>query len=422
MPRRAKAKGLYRRGPYWLDWDRKRDGTLRSPNLAVFHYDAGTGRIRSASAGTPDVEGGKLALDRIYLQGTRGDAICPTCGQRRVGGIGYLVTSAIADYHASIGSERASAKAIAARLDHIVSYIASLASPAVTCEQVDGAWIERFRAWAAKQPIVSPTGKTRQRSLGTIENSVLQLAAAITAAHRRGDAARPAQFRAIPVKSLANTPRRRLSIAELADAFRFASDPRYPGKRHALLRFLQISVATAARPDAAHDVSTEPARAQWQSDKRVLALNYKGRRQTKKYRATVRLPWQVARLLDQAKPGLFVPTKSVRGAFDSMCEDLGWPKDGENGTKLIRRSIAQLLRDPARGVPAEQLELQLGHRRLDSVTDLYAAFDPAYLREATAALEGIIDEIEARVPGAFHRSDTGKETNIVPIVAAKKAR
>ena len=419
MPRRATAKALYQRGPYWIDWDRKRDGSLRSPNLAVFHYDAATGRVRSTSTGTAELEGGQNALDRIYLQGTRGDAICPTCGQRRIGGAGYLVTSAIADYYTSIGSERASASAIAARLAHVTAYVASLPNPAVTCEQVNEEWVTRFRAWATKQPIVSPTGKARQRSLGTIENSVLQLAAAITAAHRRGDASRPAQFRAIPVKSLANTPRRRLSLDEFAEAFRYAADPRYPVKRRALLRFLQISVATAARPDAAVDVSIAADRGQWHSDSRVLNLNYKGRRQTKKYRATVRVPWQVARLLDETK-GLFVPTKSVRGAFDSMCDDLGWPKDREHGVKLIRRSVAQLMRE--RGVPSEQLELQLGHRRIDSVTDLYAAFDPTYLRDATAALEAIINEIEARAPGAFLRSNTGKETNIVPIVAAKKAR
>jgi hypothetical protein len=331
------------------------------------------------------------------------------------------VTAAIADYHAAIGSERTSAKAIAARLQHVLGYIGSLQSAAVTCEQVDGRWIERFRTWAASQPIVSPSGKERSRSLGTIENSVLQLAAAINAAHRRGDAARPAQFRAIPLKTLTNTPRRRLSLDELSDAFRFATDQRFPIKRLALLRFLQISVATGARPDAAHEVSTAPARGQWHSDSLVLSLNPKGRRQTKKYRATVRVPWQAARLLDQVE-GAFVPAKTVRSSFDSMCEALGWPKDGENGTKLIRRSVAQLLRDPKHAVPAEQLELQLGHRRLDSVTDLYAAFDPAYLREATTALENIIDEIEARVPGAFHRSDTGKGTNVVPIIAAKKAR
>jgi integrase len=329
------------------------------------------------------------------------------------------VTRAIADYHALIGSEKASAQAIAARLDHVVSYIATLPSAAVACEDVGEAWIARFRTWAAKQPIVSPTGKTRERSLGTIENSVLQLAAAITAAHKRGDTTRPAQFRAIPVKTLANTPRRRLSLDELADAFRFATDRRFPVKRLGLLRFLQISVGTAARPDAAHDVSTKPARGQWHSDKRVLSLNPKGRRQTKKYRATVVVPWQVAARLDEVD-GLFVPAASVRSAFETMAESLGWPRDGENGLKLIRRSIAQLLRE--RGVPAEQIELQLGHRRIDSVTDLYAAFDPTYLREATAALEAIIDEIEARVPGAFHRNDTGKEPNIVPIVAAKKAR
>ena len=419
MPRRAKAKGLYQRGPYWLDWDRRSDGALRSPNLAIFHYDPGTGRVRSASAGTADLEGGKLALDRLYLQGTRGEAICPTCGQRRIGGAGYLVSAAIADYHAAIGSGRTSAQAIAARLQHVISYIASLPSVAVTCEQVDGAWIDRFRTWAGKQPIISPTGKRRQRSLGTIENSVLQLAAAINAAHKRGDSSRPAQFRAIPLKSLANTPRRRLTLDDLAAAFRFATDERYPIKRRSLLRFLQISVATAARPDAAHDVSTSLVRGQWHSETHVLALNPKGRRQTKKFRAIVRVPWQVARLLDQSN-GFFVSSKSVRSPFDSMCEDLGWPKDGENGMKLIRRSVAQLLRE--RDVPAEQLELQLGHRRMDSVTDLYAAFHPAYLREATKALEVIIDEIEARVPGAFLRSDTGKEANIVPILAAKKAR
>ena len=30
---------LYRRGKYWLDWDRKADGALRTPFLTIFWYD-----------------------------------------------------------------------------------------------------------------------------------------------------------------------------------------------------------------------------------------------------------------------------------------------------------------------------------------------------------------------------------------------
>ena len=58
-------------------------------------------------------------------------------------------------------------------------------------------------------------------------------------------------------------------------------------ERASLRRFLMISVATWARPDAAHDFSTDPKRRQWNSKARILSLNPRGRRQTKKYRATV---------------------------------------------------------------------------------------------------------------------------------------
>jgi hypothetical protein len=40
------------------------------------------------------------------------------------------------------------------------------------------------------------------------------------------------------------------------------------------------------------------------------------------------------------------------------------------------------------------------------VIDLCAAFDPAYSRECTAAIEGLIDEINELTPGASHRTNT----------------
>lgn len=347
-----------------------------------------------------------------------------------------MLVRAIADYLAS-HDHLVSIDAVRARLAHVLRYVAITGAPDIRCERIDEDWVRRFRTWLAAEPVISTAGTVRAepRSAGTIENSVIQLAAAINTAHKRGDTSRPAQFQPIPIKELNRTPQRRLTIEELAAAFRYTqAETHRANERVALHRFLMISVATAARPDAAHDFTLDPVKRQWNADRKVIALNPAGRRQTKKRRATVIAPWQFARRLEDAK-GAFVPVVSVRSAWDTMTAALGWPADGEGGMKIVRRSIAQMLRDagtprawsdhwraPERKVPTDQIELQLGHSEIDSVTDLYAAFDPDYLSQATAAIEGIIDSIEALCPGAFHRSDTGEAGKIVPISASKKAR
>jgi hypothetical protein len=73
--------------------------------------------------------------------------------------------------------------------------------------------------------------------------------------------------------------------------------------RGPLLRFLQISVATWCRPDAAHDFSTTPDRQQWLPAARVVRLNPKGRAQTKKYRPALPVPEKFARLLENRELG-----------------------------------------------------------------------------------------------------------------------
>lgn len=436
MPRRAKAKGVYQRGAYWLDWDRKADGSLRSPFLAIFWYDAERGRLRSATTRSNDVATARAALDRHYLENTEGAAICPTCGQRRHIAQGFPVLRAITDYLAS-RANLPSIGAVRPRLNHVVRYVAQLGTPELPCEKVDEAWIARFRIWLGSQPVTLTSGAEREkpRSLSSIENSVLQLAAAINAAEKRGDAQRPAQFKPIPTTQLNRSPQHRLSIEDFAAAFQYCFEKTHrKNERVDLRRFLMASISTGGRPDAVHEISTDPKRRQWNTDRGVLALNYEGRRQTRKYRATVRVPWQFKLRLEAAPVGFFIASSSVRSAWETMRKELGWPDDGEAGMKIVRRSIAQLLRDAgtprawsdvwrdsARKVDGEEIEMLLGHRPLGSVTDIYAAFDPDYLAGALAAIEAIIDEIEARVPGAFHRSDTGEESNIVPLVAAKRA-
>ena len=413
MPQKRRTKQIYDRHGYWLAWDRKKDGTLRSPYLAIQWYDSGRGRICTISTRTDDIEKAKIILDYHYLRHSQGEDICATCGRRNDGSRNLLVLQAITDYMTIKETEAASA-AIRPRLAHVINYIATLQSPTIFCDQVDEEWVKRFRKWLGDQPRFSSAGAEipRKRALSTVENSVSQLAAAITASKS------PLRFKPIQTKELNNTPTRRLTIQELSDAFQYATDPRYPAKRNGLHRFLMFSVATMARPDAAHDFSTATDRNQWNREREVICLNPAKRRQTKKFRAAVAAPRQIVPILNQVN-GFVIESISVRSAWDSMVEFLGWPKDGEGGMKLIRRSIAQLARDagtkrawcrewrdPLRIVPSEEISVQLGHRKIDSVTDLYAMFDPDYLANVTAAIEGIIDAIIEKVPLAFSLTGT----------------
>ena len=202
------------------------------------------------------------------------------------------------------------------------------------------------------------------------------------------------------MKEVNRTPGHRSDVDELAKMFRYATEPTRNKRRTPLHRFLMISVATLVRPDAAHDVSTAAERGQWNSKFHVLNLNPKGRRQTKKYRPVVPVARQVAPWLD-ATNGYFVAASSVRSAWDNMATEIGLPREGESGMKLIRRSMAKLLRDRLPKADWVEVELFLGHSKFDNISDIYAPFDPSYCAVARKEIEAIIDEIEALVPGAF---------------------
>jgi hypothetical protein len=230
----------------------------------------------------------------------------------------------------------------------------------IVCDRVDGTFITEFRKWSAAVPVVegkkNPT--TRERSPGTTEASVRTLAAVINFAHHRRETAFKAGFTAKPPSSVSRTPTYRATVEELAAMFRYCIEPRARGNepewsekmidrqrlfRRNLLRFLQISVATWCRPDAAHDVSTKRERDQWLSNAQVLQLNPRGRTQTKKYRPAVPVPARSARLLDRTN-GFYVTVGSVRKAFEAMLDELQLLRDRETGLKLIaaacRRSCA----------------------------------------------------------------------------------
>lgn len=400
------ADELYSRGKYRLAYDRRSDGSLRTPFLQIVWYDAGTRRVRSRSTGTEDIEQAENELDALYLKRERGQAVCSTCGQPLRAGARHLVTDTIADYLVA-REGRASISSIRPRLAHVTTFLEDTDRLATACEDVDEDWIEGFREWAMEVPIVSPNGEQRERSPGTVEASVRQLAAAINFAYGRKDTLFPAAFTAKKPEEVSRTPAYRADIKMLATMFRYCVQPdvvpsevtRIMWRRNLLHRFLQISVATWARPDAAHDVSTDRARDQWHSNARALNLNPRGRPQTKKHRPIVPIAPQMAALLDQST-GFYVPVDSVRKSFQAMQVALKLPGDGESGMKLIRRSMAHLARQRLGERDWIEGQIMLGHRKT-STSDTYAPFETGYLARALEVTEQIINEIEKLTPGAF---------------------
>jgi len=408
---------LYSRGRYKLTWDRRADGTLRSPNLQISWYDADTGHVRFKSTGTADAGKAEEQLDILFVKRERGQHICPSCGQIRPAAPFPLV-DAMSNY--LVKTRKApSHSTIKARLAHVSNYLIETDRLGATCEEVNEEWIEEFRDWAFEVPVISTAGKVLgDRSAGTVEGSVRALSAAINAAQLRRDTPAGAQFQAKKPKDVSETPTYRADVPMLAAMFNYCLRPPRPAGvsekayaqqiayREALLRFLRVSVATWCRPDAAYDVSTDSARRQWYADIKALALNPRGRQQTKKYRPVVPVARQLVPHLRKTT-GLYVGVASIRTAFEKMQDELRLPRDGETGQKLIRRSMAKL----ARGRLGEALwvegQLMLGHRVHSSTSDIYAAFEAGYLVNALAVTEQIIDDIEALAPGAFHRGLTG---------------
>lgn len=419
-PAIANTEALYTRGRYRLEWDARTDGTLRTPFLQIMWYDTDARRNRSKSTGTADIATAEDELDALYMLRERGQAICPTCGQVRRAAGAHLVMTAIADYLVARAT-KPSIGSIRPRLAHINAYLIATDQQGIVCESVDEDWIEGFREWAIEVPIVSPLGKVRERAPGTVEASVRQLAAAINFAFGRKEILHPAGFSAKDPEAVSHTPTYRADIVTLAAMFRYAMQINVKTKkpfasRASLLRFLQISVATWCRPDAAFDVSTDPKRSQWHDNARALNLNPKGRAQTRKYRPVVPIGQRMAALLN-ARAGFYVGVDSVKQAMDTMLDELALPREGETGLKLIRRSMATLARKRLGEEHWVQGEIMLGHRKTSS-SDIYALFEPSMLGRAVAVTDGIIEEIEKLAPGAFHRKDTGAE--IIPLIQGKQ--
>lgn len=402
-------KKLYVRGDYYLAYDHKRDGSLKSKNIYIFYYDRERGGYRSRSARTGEIEDAKTRLDQLYDEQVRGHKFCPTCGQAFAGEPSPLLADAISEY-----LDAKSYAAAGPRLALVLGFLTATAAEATRCDNVDQSWIEDFRKWAIDELIVSPSGKPRSRSLGTVENSVSQLRSAINFALESRKRTERATFQVKRSKDVSKTPWFRLDEGQLVAAFRYALvlDPpsdapahqivKWKRERRNLLQYLRLGVATWARPDALHQFSTDAAKDQWNRENGYIALNPSGRAQTNKFRPLVRAPRQLVPLLEENE-GPFVKATSVRKAFEQMVETLGFPTEGQSGTKLIRRSVSNLLRPSLERQNHwdTQGRIMLGHVRPNE-SDKYATpYHEEYLSVVLLEIEDFIDRLEFAAPGAF---------------------
>jgi integrase len=420
MPRNARP--IYERGHLWLDWDRKRDGSLRTPYLTIFRYDAAAKRVRSRSTGETAHEAGKRALDRQYAAdaGEAPPVYCPTCGQTIASAARYLLADAIAAY-LDATTDRPSIDSLRARLNHVLDYLEDAGLEETVCADVDDEWVRRFRTWSAARPVEWRNGQgavtvSRPRSPATTEESVINLKTALNHAFR----SKPPRIEHAPTfetfgrKKVSRARTVRIDTHALADMVGYAFDS---SRRKTLQRFLVAGICTLARPDAIFDIDVAPKRRQWTRDSTVLDLNPHGRVQTDKHRPIVPVrPWLAGHLtaaLDAFEkgteqdpvPSAFVtyagePVDSIKTAWRTMLQALKLPVVDDYMPYVLRRSMATILREA--GVDPWQLAGQMGHRLLDT-TEIYALHSPSYLGSVQLAIEDVVGQILERVPEALHR-------------------
>ena len=413
--------GIYQRGPFWLDHDRGKNGVPLSPWLYICWYDSTKGRIRRKSTRERDVRLACDALDRHFLATHR-----PSEVERST----YSVSEALTDYWIEHGSKAASAEAIRARLKLITRFMDHEAEAGRLIDpffpsQIDDAFIQRFRDWAEADPIIArrknPQGEwvessRRKRAASTVEESVIQLKAALN--HTKKRSGYVPDFEHKTRAQVTPTRNDRLTLKDIGEllSFTVTGAGNYAGHARRLLplrRYIIAAVCTLGRPDAIMDMSVARDRGQWFPDMEVFDLNPAGRLQTKKYRAAVPVVGLLKEWIEGTEEWFVCGERnagtkkeprweqhrvmSVKSAWDTARAELKLPHGW--GPKLLRHSMATILAN--RRVPPTDRKLAMGHQALEGSEKAYVIFDPDYLSDVRKVLEDIVSELRGICPAAL---------------------
>jgi integrase len=353
MPRYTKHS--FQVGEWWLS---QRSG---SPAWYATSYDGAAQRTRRVSLGTDDFEQARQRLLERYLEQHR-----PQSAPAET----VALADILLDYYKSHGSQARSAGSVRTSCGYWVEFFGE----ASIAEATKPPQLEAFIAHLTGQGFATAY---IQRILGVGK-------AALQRAWRRGEIAGAPYIPSVKV-DYGEPLGRPLKSAELARLLREAPDH--------LRLMLMILIGSACRPEAALELTG----AQLDFDDRLIDLNPRGRAQTKKFRPVVKMPDALASVLANAPSGRLVtfqgrPVKKINKAWRGMRQAA--ELDEEVNPYSIRHTVARWMRQ--NGVPAWEVAAQLGHKSRDyRTTELYAAFDPAYLQNAVRAIDLLFEKLRA---------------------------
>ena len=348
-----------------------------SPVFKAGWYDASAGQTRRASLGTQNLEEAKLKLYAFIQARTK-----PVEVDAAEMPLATVLQRYFENYACKLPSHEAARHALVHWLDF---WGPSTLSDLAVDRQ------EQFVSWM-KDKGFSNSYCSRNLSVGR---------AAINRAYKRGEIKSAPHIIDVSDRSDGRQPYR-LNQGEMRRFLMKVQE--WPH----LFMFSMIMLNTLARPEAA----LELAPAQIDHQDRLVRLNPPGRKQTKKFRATVPLTDTLRPLLQVKDVPAFVmwnekPIKSVKKSFALAVEKAGLPDDITPYS--LRHTMAKELRK--RGVPVWEVQGMLGHR-VPGVTENYAEFDPDYLGKGRQAIDAYFTELglhfEASVSPTCQRLKTKK--------------
>ncbi len=391
-------------GDYWLD---RRRGTKTSEIWQIAHYDANARSIRYRSTHRKHVDEAKAVI-HAYVEALRSR-------QPQRAEDATLVAQLVL-YWSEKAKRLRSAPTIAGSIRAFIGFLLQdEAGPGVTVAALNPNMFERFRVWRmgpheftvpwdGDEVHLSSPGVTGE----SVSTNLDYIRAALGHAASHGRIPYAPKIPAIAHEHRSPPRDLVLTTKQLGAIMAFTAEDK------PMFRFLALILGTAVRPEAA--LKMNPAK-QFDETTMLIDLHPPGNRRTKKHNPVVPVIPQLATVLKEW--GTDEPVKSRKTAWRTLRRALDLPPAAE--PKTIRHTIATRLR--GMGVPAAEVSGLLGHQAFKGVTNVYAKYDPAYLKKAKAALSKIWNEVMAEATrwSAVHlRSKVGN--NRLTVVAKKRVK
>lgn len=255
----------------------------------------------------------------------------------------------------------------------------------------------RFRKWrmAPHSFTVKWAGKdVRLDSKGvkgeSVQRNLDDIRAALNHAAANGRIPYAPKVPSVPTEQRSPARDVRVTLRELGSMIGFASVPlelansKMVEADKGYRRWLLLMIATGCRPEAG--LAFDP-RDQWKDE--LIDLHPAKAPRTRKRNPVVPAIDPFKPMLEEWRGDNSPSVASRKTAWRTMRRALALP--GNVIPKTIRHTIATEMR--SRGVPAEQISGLLGHIAMGRITEVYAKYDPVYLREAKAVLTTIFEEV-----------------------------